>query len=150
MGHQCLAPGLAADPYIRTHLATHAGRAGLLASLIDDPGYLIAADPDRLFVALTPLRDPSARMARAVYRDTFDELRSCGEHERAAYLELAARKAGTEDLAERLGGRVEPTHPWRARWAQWQPNAEHFIAGRHDWWVYSLTVPARPSWVTVR
>src|SRR5205823_4090764 len=67
----------AADPYVRTHLATHAAGAGLLDPLLDDPSYLVAADPNRLLIALSSLSAPTARLTRAVYRNTFDQLRNC-------------------------------------------------------------------------
>ena len=120
-----------AAPYLRTHAADHAAAAGVLDRLIADPSFLVAADPNRLMLALPSLTSPVARIARTVYRRAVGALRSSPQAEHASYLEMEARKAGADDLAEQLARLQEPTRPWTVRWAHWQPHAEHFIIGRH-------------------
>ena len=39
--------------YVRTHLATHAANGDALAELLDDPGFLVAADQTRLLKGLS-------------------------------------------------------------------------------------------------
>ena len=58
---------LAAAPYIRSHLATHASKGRLLDPLVSDPGYLLAADPARLLPALATVTDPEARKSAAAF-----------------------------------------------------------------------------------
>ena len=126
-----------AHPYLHSHLAGHAAAAGVLDQLLQDPGYLAAADPDRLMVALPSVTGSATRLARGVYRRAFDDLRSSTAPERSSYLELAARQAGADDLAEQFS-RAEPSRPWSTRWAFWRPQVEHFIARRHLGWVSAL------------
>ena len=126
-----------APAYLREHAADHAARAGVLDPLVEDPGYLIAADPSRLLLYLSSLTAPGACQARLVYRHAFDALRGSPPAERASYLEMAARQAGAGDFADQLAQRTS-TRPWSARWARWQPAAEHFIAGRHDGGVWAV------------
>jgi hypothetical protein len=44
---------LLASQYCRSHLATHAAKCEMLAGLVSDPLYLLAADPPRLLAAIS-------------------------------------------------------------------------------------------------
>ncbi len=125
--------------YARVHLATHAAAAGVLDHLLQDPGYLVAADPDRLIVALPSVTTPSARLPRRVFRGAFDALRRSPPVERASYLEMAAREAGADDFADEVAS-LEPARPWSARWAHWQAVSEHFIAFQQACDVLTLAI----------
>lgn len=125
--------------YARVHLATHAAAVGVLDGLVTDPGYLLAADPDSLLLALPSVASPVARVARTVYRRVFDALRSGRPSERASYLEMAARQAGANHIAEAVAGAV-PSRPWSTPWACWQPVDDYFVAGRHEGGVYALAM----------
>ena len=57
-----------AHPYIRAHLATHAGRAGTIDTLLTDPGYLLAASVPQLLAAADKASTPPARTAADAYR----------------------------------------------------------------------------------
>lgn len=128
-----------APAYLCTHVAGHALIAGVLDALIEDPGYLIAADPERLLLALPSLTAPTVRGTRAVYRRVFDALHSSPPAQRASYLEMAARQEGEEALADEIASHAL-TAPWSARWAHWQQSAEHFVVGRHDGSVRSVSL----------
>jgi hypothetical protein len=54
---------LNANPYIKTHLASHAAAGRVLDALVTDPGYLAVANPIRLVPALATLADGRARRA---------------------------------------------------------------------------------------
>jgi WD40 repeat protein len=119
----------AARPYLTRHLATHAAVTGLLDQLLDDPGFLLAADPARLLRALPAASTPAARHRASVYRLAVHQLRDRPIEEAAAYLELAAHQRRIEDLAERIAQLGLP-QPWSTVWAAWEPTASHYIIGR--------------------
>ena len=107
----------AAHPYLHSQLAGHAADAGQLASLLDDPGFLAAADPAGLFAALQRPGQPPAGNAQ-IYRYAYPHLRPGADTagERASYLQLAARRhhAPLADQLDQL-----PLHqPWTARWVR--------------------------------
>ena len=133
----------AAHPYLQGQLAGHAADAGQLTTLLDDPGFLVAADPAGLFAALQRLGQPpagNAQIYRYAYRDLPSGPDTAGE--RASYLELAARRnrAPLADQLEHL-----PLHrPWTARWIRGgQKPCPHYIVGRHDDGVTAVAVAVR-------
>ena len=58
------------DRYLREYAAEHAVAAGRLDQLLEDPRYLITADPARLVPHLDAARSAPARAAAAVYRQS--------------------------------------------------------------------------------
>ena len=68
-----------AHPYLRGQLAGHAADAGQLASLLDDPGFLVAADPAGLFAALQRPGQPPAGNAQ-IYRHAYPDLAARRRH----------------------------------------------------------------------
>ena len=132
----------AAHPYLHSQLAGYAADAGQLTSLIDDPGFLVAADPAGLFAALQRPGQPSTGNAQ-IYRYAYSDLRRGAgmAGERASYLQLAARRERVH-LADQLG--QLPLHqPWTARWVCGQRSDPHYIAGRHDGPVDAVAVGER-------
>jgi WD40 repeat protein len=128
-----------APSYATTHLAAHAAAAGLLDELVEDPGFLLAADPARLLRMLPAASTLEGRQAAGVYRLCVHQLRDRAVEEAAAYLELTARQQHADRLAagvERLG----LAQPWSARWAAWQPATAHYLIGRHEGEVTSVAV----------
>jgi WD40 repeat protein len=112
---------LRAGEYVRKHLATHACAAGQIADLVTDPLFLVATDPDRLIGVLP---DHQARPAPQV-QVVIDVVHRAGrllfaadDGERAAYLQMTARKLGADDLADDLA-RLPPVR-WSVPWARWQ------------------------------
>nr|WP_254552261.1 caspase family protein [Kitasatospora sp. MMS16-BH015] len=82
-----------APPYVRQHLATHAGAAGTLAELVEDPGFLLASEPLTLLRAFGSLDGDEARRIRTAYEQVAHRLtpdRPLGD--RAADLQLSARR----------------------------------------------------------
>ncbi len=68
----------AAHPYLHSQLAGYAADAGQLTSLIDDAGFLVAADPAGLFAALQRPGQPTGGNAH-IYRHAHPHLAS-GNH----------------------------------------------------------------------
>jgi hypothetical protein len=130
------------EPYARTYLASHAAAAGQLDSLLNDPGYLIHADPDRLLVALPTAYSQSARSNAAVYRKVAQHLRHSDPAVRASHLELAAHQAGARELAHQLD-EAAPARPWSTRWVRWQPSHDHLPLRGHNGWVTTVAMGKR-------
>jgi WD40 repeat protein len=122
---------LAAHPYVRTHLGSHAANAGRLDELLDDVGFLVAADPSRLLRALASTGSAGAVQATRIYRQAAPQLRRKPVPERASYLELYAHQAGYDQLAERIAN-LELDRPWSTRWVRWRAVHAHQIVGRHS------------------
>lgn len=122
---------LAAHPYVRAHLATHAARCGHLGELLDDPGFLVAAQPDPLLRALPAVRDQQARRTAVVYRGVVHQLRASVAGQAAAHLELHARQQGHHGLAERVA-QANYDQPWSTLWVRARPVHPHQVVGRHD------------------
>jgi WD40 repeat protein len=108
------------DRYARRNLVIHASEISLLDSLLIDPRFLLAADPDRLLPALAAASQDDAVQAAQAYQNAVAQLRDRPLGEAAAYLQLHARQIGNIHLAEQLG-KIQLGQPWRVRWARWQP-----------------------------
>ncbi|MFF7934811.1 caspase family protein [Streptomyces sp. NPDC007940] len=122
---------LAAAPYVRQHLATHAAAAGRLAVLIEDPGFLLAAEPLGLLRALASVDGDSSRRIRTAYEQVAHRLtpdRSLGA--RAADLQLSARRCEADSLADRVE-QLGVALPWTARWAWWSASGAHRLLSGH-------------------
>jgi WD40 repeat protein len=131
-----------AHPYLHSQLAGHAADVGQLTSLLDDPGFLVAADPAGLFAALQRPGQPPTGNAQ-IYRHAYPQLPLGADaaRERASYLQLAARRhrAHLADQVDQLG----LDQPWTTRWIRGQRPHPHYIAGRHDDGVTSVAVGVR-------
>ncbi|WP_026316619.1 NB-ARC domain-containing protein [Actinokineospora enzanensis] len=141
-----------ARPYTLHHLATHAAESGLLDRLLLDAGFLLAADQPGVLTCLDQARTPEAKRAATAYRRAAHHLRDRPEHERPAYLELAARQEGATDLADEAG-ELATDSPWRCDWAHWNPGLPHRILDRHDRMVDEIALVPLPDgrlWVVSR
>ena len=127
----------ASHPYIRAHLATHAARGGSIDDLVQDPGFLLAADPPGLLAALDATSSRPARAAAGSYRSALPLIRRYPPAEHACYLGLAARCGRAETLADRIDA-DGLAGPWRARWASWQLQRPHQQITGHDGWVRAV------------
>lgn len=121
---------MAAEPYTRVHLATHAARAGRLYELISDPGFLLAADPTRLLRALPSAVGPDSGVIAGVYRSASTQIRDRAAGEAASYLELSAKKVGASALAERVA-ELDPPRTWSTRWVNWSATHAYLTVGQH-------------------
>jgi WD40 repeat protein len=134
------------DPYTRLHLATHAAAAGngALDALIQDVGYLLAADPDALLrVMPTLVSDHAIEVARA-FECVAHRTRGLGINDRAAYVEIAAVKCGVGSLADDIRG-CYPDRPWSARWANWEQTRHYVFSSRHKGSVDALAFNGIPE-----
>ena len=107
----------AAHPYIRTYLPDHAAGTGMIDSLAQDPGFLLAADPPHLLTALDTTTGDAARAAADAYRRARPFLRRRPAAEHAAYLALAARCGRANALADQVtaDGFDTPGEPYGPR-----------------------------------
>ncbi|MCC8246734.1 WD40 repeat domain-containing protein [Saccharothrix sp. NEAU-S10] len=139
----------AARPYTRRHLAGHAAAAGLLDSLVVDAGFLLTADQPELLAVLGEVLSARGRTAAWAYRRVAHHLRDRPAAEHPAYLELAARRAGDQDLAEVVRASAGQA-PWRCVAAMWAPEQPYAVLTRHSSPVIALDVarlPDGPVWV---
>ena len=120
----------AVAPYIRTHLATHASKARMLDQLVNDPGFLLAADPARLLPALATVSDTEARRSASAFESTQYLLPGQPPGQAAAQLDLAARVHGATVLAENIG-QLPYKRPWTITWGHWARSDRHVLLGRH-------------------
>ncbi|MFF7722910.1 caspase family protein [Streptomyces luteogriseus] len=105
-----------ADPYVRTHLSSHAAGSPLIDELALDPMYLLVAEPSALHRALRHVRGSEAEAARAAYERCAPLLREIDLPARAAQLRLSAVQSGAHVLAEAVRLRF-PDLPWDTLWA---------------------------------
>lgn len=120
-----------AVPYIRQHLATHAAAARVLAELVEDPGFLLASEPLALLGAFGSIEGEGPRRIRSAYEQVAHRLsndRSLGE--RAADLQLSARRCEADKLADRVD-ELGVSLPWSARWAWWSTSGVHRLLNGH-------------------
>jgi hypothetical protein len=119
----------AATRYIRTHLATHAAKARVLDGLVNDPGFLLAADPARLLPTLATITDPEARKSASAFESTQHLLPGQPLGQAAAQLDLAARMHGATMLADSIG-HLPYQRLWTISWGHWARPDRHVLLGR--------------------
>jgi WD40 repeat protein len=127
-----------ASPYITSHLAYHAAWGGHLDALVSQPGFLVAADPDRLLPVLGRVTTGEGRRAAALYRRSTDHLGTTDSAIRASYLELTARCIGSDQLADEFA-RAQTGRPWRTCWSRWRPASNHrMVITGHKGWIHGI------------
>ncbi|MFJ7343038.1 caspase family protein [Streptomyces sp. NPDC101110] len=117
-----------AHPYVRTHLATHAAGAGALDDLIEDAGFLVAADPSTLLPAVREaVRRPMLAMAveRFAYLLVDADAPSADPAALLAYVAGAYGEDGLRRQAEKLARSLEHVEAERRR------ITPHRVVGRH-------------------
>ena len=127
-----------APAYALTHLAMHAAATGALEQLLEDPRYLVVADPSGLLNALPSVTGTTAITTRRVYRYAARYFNALPPEGRAAYLEMSARCLQADHLADEIGERA-PDRPWTVPWASWRPDGD-FILGSHPSPVWSVAI----------
>jgi WD40 repeat protein len=113
-----------AHPYVLAHLATHAAAAGCVDGLVRDPGFLLAADQLALLRALEATSGDRERRIRAAFEQVAHRVAEGGLGERAAYLQLSARRCDAVEFADDIDQLRLPM-PWSARWAEWSRTGAH-------------------------
>ncbi|MEW2613018.1 caspase family protein [Streptomyces sp. NPDC047880] len=117
-----------AHPYVCAHLATHAAGAGALDDLIEDAGFLVAADPSTLLPAVREaVRRPMLTMAveRFAYLLVDADAPSADPAALLAYVAGAYGEDGLRRGAERLARSLERVDAERRR------ITPHRVVGRH-------------------
>ncbi|AGZ43225.1 peptidase C14 caspase catalytic subunit p20 [Actinoplanes friuliensis DSM 7358] len=140
---------LAAGKYVRLHLAAHASAAGQVTELLLDPLFLIATDPDEV-IGVLPINERAEGRPSPELQDVIDVVLRAGrtlfvrnDAERAAYLQMAARKLGAEELAGRLAA-LPLALPWSVPWARWRTiTAGAGLIGSQNEYVRRLSVGAQ-------
>jgi hypothetical protein len=132
------------DPYCQGHVAVHMAEAEMwaaLAELVEDPLYLLAADPGRLLGVLNTGWDRLLLPVVHIYQRAAHHLRERPMPEGASYLELAARQGRATDLADKVAW-LDLRRPWSVLWARWQPPSPHQVLTYHRRGVVERTVVA--------
>lgn len=138
-----------ADEYTRTYLPVHAAEGGALDIVLAEAGFLATVEPGRLLGALpTAISDRGRQVARVVERVGQQLLWSSPE-EQVCYLEMAARMAGDDLLAEEMAA-FAPQRPWSVPWARWEPLDDGRLLGHHNDWIAAVrTVSTRHGIIVV-
>ena len=141
---------LAADPYVRTHLATHAANCGRLDQLVLDPAFLLAAERGPLLRAINTVQTEDALLACTAYErcvHLLDQNLPFGEQ--ASILHLSALQVNAHALTAALS--ALPELPWRARWSEERPRPRPRHIGLHECQVTAVAhadLAGTPSLVT--
>lgn len=129
----------AAYPYVRRHLAVHAASARGLDPLLTDPRFVLAADLDTLLTVTQTASTDEGILAAFALERAAGHLRTVAQTQRAAYLQLAARKCGADTFAERLQDQTVDL-PWSVLWARLTPSSPHRVIAHHQDWILSLAL----------
>lgn len=137
-----------ADPYLLTHLATHAADSCDLDQLITDPEFLVHAEPATLLPVLSVARGEQARLAAAVYRASLGQHHTADSGTRRKQLSLNALRFGATEFHARLSART-PHGGWKLRWAtgsQTSPALRAVLSRRQGeaWAVACTELAGRP------
>ena len=127
----------AADAYLRTFLAAHAAAVGQLDDLVEDPWFLVAADPEELLATLE--NAVRAAPVAAVYRRVAPDLKRRDESAALAHLELIAREAGLDEFAAAVAG-MTGDRPWTTAWTRRERIRVSGVLGRHEGGITAIAV----------
>lgn len=134
-----------ANQYVRWYLATHAA-ASLLAPLLQDPVYLLAAKPDRLLRSIWRNWEYLPRDIARAYLEAVQNIRESSPQIAVLHLELIARRRGLSDLADRAAF-VPISHICHVPWTKWVPEASCLSFGKGESSIRTLGVA---EWDTSR
>jgi WD40 repeat protein len=135
-----------AHPYMLAHLATHALLADVIGELVNDGGFVAAAEPSRTLQILARSTDRFARRAYGSYALAFQNLRDRPTEDRLSYLQMAARQLGDDALAD-LWTRPRRWRRWSVPWIRGSSISPHRIIGASSNRVTSIalgTLDGRP------
>ncbi|MFF8940653.1 helix-turn-helix domain-containing protein [Streptomyces paradoxus] len=139
----------AAEPYIRQEMAGLAVSCGRIRELVDQPRFLLAAEPVRLTAAFASVRDVGVDVVAGVYRRALTHLAATDVEDAAAWLQLNAKQLGAETLSDRIMSDLPMR--WYVPWAKVRAAAGHFIgeglSNTND--ARIATIDARPVAVSV-
>ena len=135
--HQADGSWKAADPYLRVFLAAHAAAAGLLDDLVEEPSFLVAADPTELLATLE--NTGRAAAIAALYRLTAADLTARDEATALAHLDLYAREVGQHEFAARVAA-MPGRRPWTTCWTNRARGSSRGVIGRHEGGISAIAV----------
>ncbi|MFJ8301102.1 caspase family protein [Streptomyces sp. NPDC094447] len=110
--------------YVHAHLAGHAAASRDLERLVEDPWFLVHAEPDGLLAAMTDVRDAHAQRVRTMYRTSAHLYQQLPARERAQVMAVDAARHRLELHRTRLSRRLE----WAPRWATGSQTSTLFLA----------------------
>ncbi|MGH4007532.1 MAG: WD40 repeat domain-containing protein [Pseudonocardiaceae bacterium] len=128
-----------ADQYTRTYLSVHAAAGGVFDDLACDLSFVAVAEPSRLLQALPAVTSAEGRRVAEAMTRVGRQLLLLPARERLAYLELAARKSGDSQLADRVND-FAPDRPWSVPWACWAAPTSGRTIGHHGLYIQGLTL----------
>lgn len=129
----------ALDPYLQVYLASHAAEIGRLAELMEDPRYLVAADPTGLMEMFRAVRDTPAAPLTQLYRRVLSLLQSGDEANALSHLAMYARHVGHDSFAARIE-ELGVARPWSMAWTRWGTVAVRQVLGQHGAEVTAIAV----------
>ncbi len=128
-----------ADQYTRMYLSVHAAAGGVFDDLACDLSFIAVAEPSRLLQALPTVNSAEGRRVAEAITRVGRQLLLLPARERLSYLELAARKSGDSQLADRVSD-FAPDRPWSVPWACWAAPASGKTIGHHGLYIVGLSV----------
>jgi WD40 repeat protein len=126
-----------ADPYLRRRLPFHAAEAGRLDDLVEDPLYLIAADPDALVPEFSAI--DRAKPITLVYQQIVPMVRDGNVDSAMAHLKLYAEQQGLAGFAAAIPMDRE-SNPFLLDFTRWEDVHLRQVLGRHDGEVTGVAV----------
>jgi WD40 repeat protein len=121
------------DTYCRRHASVHlaeADRWEAVGKLIEDPLFLLAADPGRLLGVINTGWGLLPQKIVRVYQQSVHHIRGNPLPEAASYLELIARQTKADELAGFVA-QLNLRRPWSVRWVRWQYTSPHQVLTLH-------------------
>jgi hypothetical protein len=126
------------DYYSRTYLSVHAAAGGVFDDLVCDLSFVAVAEQSRLLQALPAVTSAEGRRVAEAITRVGRQFVLFPARERLSYLELAARKSGDSQLADRIGD-IAPDRPWSVPWARWAAPAAGRTIGHHGRYIIGLS-----------
>lgn len=125
------------DPYLRRRLPFHAAEAGRLDDLVEDPLFLIAADPDALVPEFAAV--DRAKPITLVYQQIVPMVREGNAGSALAHLKLYAEQQGLSGFAAKIP-MDRDSSPFLLDFTRWEDVRLRQVLGRHDGEVTSVAV----------
>lgn len=126
-----------ANRYIRSYLSVHADAGGILGSFLEDPLFVLAADPHRLLAIFAESTESYPRSITGVYRDVVHQILTQPISIAAAYLEMVARKRQLPEFADKIA-QLPVNRAWEIPWARWTPPAASRSFGASEQEIHCL------------
>ena len=137
--HQQTATWPDADSYLTAHLAAHAAGCDRLDELVEDPRYLLTADPDALVPELGAV-DRAEPIAR-IYQQLVPMIRDGDLAGAQAHLKLYAEQAHLAEFAAQVAtATAEDRVPWQLDYTRWDHVRVRQVLGQHDGEVTAIAI----------